>query len=100
MLFPPAPRHLSTLSCLTQYFLVAEVKNFRGITANEALSFNPEGHVYSGRGQHVKVLNASFLQKIHRDSPDYVATSSNNTKRQIACKIYDEITQAGGRFFQ
>jgi len=46
------------------------------------------------------MLNASFLHKVHRDFPRYVATTTNNTKRQIARELYEEISRAGGLFYE
>jgi len=63
-----------------------------------ALERNPQGHVYSGRGEHYKRLNIPFRLKVQRDSPRYVATANNDIKHQIAEDLYREICQNGGLF--
>jgi len=69
-----------------------------GLTIQDVRERNPNGNVYSGRGEHIKIRNILFRAMIHRDFPIYVALNDNNDKHEVALGIYQEVHQGGGRF--
>lgn len=59
---------------------------------------NPNGDVYSGKGETVKRLNKHYREIIVRDYPKYHMASSDQEKRDVAQRIFEEIKGGGGRF--
>jgi len=67
-----------------------------GWSLQEILDLNPQGNVYSGKGEDIKRKNIRFRALIHLNYEAYA--NADNGKRQIKLELYELVCQGGGRF--